>query len=86
MISIAFSTGYQSSASARDVGLSAAAETRLAGRDEWIGLCAARLRVLRPHHDRTALDLIATDMWADVGSFDAVMAAELECEAWPPEH
>ena len=73
-------------APARDTQPNRAAESNPLGCEQWISLCTARLLELRPHHDRRALGLIASEMWVDVGSFDAVIAAELECEAWPPEH
>lgn len=87
MTSIARLTGHHGPiASARDDGLSAGAGSTQQGRDEWIVRCGSRLRGLRPHHDQSALQLVATEMWVDVGMFDPVIAAELECEAWPPEH
>lgn len=89
MISIAHSTGQQASfaaASSCDPELSAPPGSSQRRRDEWIGVCAAHLHELRPHDDQRALDLIATEMWFEVGSFDPAIAAEMECEAWPPEH
>ena len=73
-------------APARDTRLDRTAESTPAGREQWVASCAARLLELRPHHDRLALASIASEMWSDVGAFDPVIAAELECEAWPPEH
>ena len=74
------------SASARDTRPDRAVDSRQGVRAHWVGMCKARLRELRPHQDPLALSLIASEMWRDVGVFDAVIAAELECEAWPPEH
>ncbi len=51
-------------------------------RKEWVRRCAARLGELRPEHDWTLIASLAKSMWADVGSFDPVIAAELEHEAW----
>ena len=51
-------------------------------RKEWVRLCAARLGELRPEHDWTLIASLAKSMWADVGAFDPVIAAELEHEAW----
>lgn len=73
-------------APARDTRRDRLAESTPAGREQWVASCAARLLELRPHHDRLALGSIASEMWGDVGAFDPVIAAELECEAWPPEH
>ncbi len=51
-------------------------------RKEWVRMCAARLGELRPEHDWTLIASLAKSMWADVGAFDPVIAAELEHEAW----
>lgn len=51
-------------------------------RSDWIGLCAIRLGQLRPDQSVECVAFVATDLWADVASFDPVIAAEMEYEAW----
>lgn len=52
-------------------------------RDEWVRICAARLARLRPGSDPAFVVSVARDMWADVASFDPLIAAEIEHESWP---
>ena len=51
-------------------------------REQWIATCEERLRELRPDNSREAIASVAQDLWADVSSFDPVIAAEMEHEAW----
>lgn len=54
-------------------------------RDEWVQICAARLARLRPGSDPAFVVSVARDMWADVASFDPLIAAEIEHESWPSD-
>jgi hypothetical protein len=54
---------------------------RPVSRGQWIALCAQRLASLRPTMaGRPSLEL-AQQLWEEVGSFDPVIAAEMEHEA-----
>ncbi len=55
-------------------------------REEWVSDCAVRLSQLRLGEDPEFIASLAARMWADVGSFDPVIAAEMEHEAWPWDH
>lgn len=47
----------------------------------WIELCATRLGELDRGGDASSSVLLASDLWADVGLFDPVIAAEIEHES-----
>jgi hypothetical protein len=51
-------------------------------RADWVWICAARLSQLRPDQDVESIVFVAKDLWTDVASFDPVIAAEMEYEAW----
>jgi hypothetical protein len=51
-------------------------------RADWIWICAAQLSRLRPDQDVESIVFVAKDLWTDVASFDPVIAAEMEYEAW----
>ena len=55
-------------------------------REEWVSNCAVRLSQLRLSEDPEFIASVAARMWADVASFDPVIAAEMEHEAWPWDH
>ncbi len=69
-----------------DAKFSVTRRSAQAMRSRWIATCAARIRSLRPEHEKAALDLLAAEMWMEVGAFDPCIAAEMECESWPSEH
>jgi len=48
---------------------------------EWVAQCTQRLRELRPEQDQRRLAALVDEMWCDVGSFDPVIAAEMEHES-----
>jgi hypothetical protein len=50
---------------------------------QWIAVCSARLQELRPDEPLDFLQMTAADMWEDVASYDPVISAEMEHEAWP---
>lgn len=55
---------------------------RADSRGQWIERCAQRFASLRPTlAGRPSLEL-AQQMWEEVGSFDPVIAAEMEYEAF----
>ena len=51
-------------------------------RTDWIWICATRLGQLRPDQSVECVAFVARDLWADVASFDPLIAAEMEYEAW----
>ena len=51
-------------------------------REQWIGLCQARLRELGVNNrDPAATLVLASELWNDVAMFDPCIAAELEYES-----
>jgi len=50
-------------------------------RQPWIEVCAERLAELRPAFTATTCAVLAAELWADVGGYDPVIAAEMEHEA-----
>ena len=50
-------------------------------RADWVAQCAQRLRELRPEQDPQRLAALVAEMWDEVGSFDPVIAAEMEHES-----
>src|SRR5882757_6825759 len=70
----------------RESGPHTPAEPDQMQRDQWVSICTVRLKQLRPHHHHAALTSVARSLWLDVGSFDPLIAAELESESWPLDH
>ena len=60
----------------------AAAASKLWTRNNWLAVCTARLDQLRPDEGLIAVASMARAMWLDVGTFDPVIAAEMEYETW----
>lgn len=50
-------------------------------RQPWIEVCAERLAELSPALTGATCAVLAAELWADVGGYDPVIAAELEHEA-----
>jgi len=59
-----------------------AAASKVWPRNNWLAVCTARLGQLRPDEGVIAVASKARAMWLDVGTFDPVIAAEMEYETW----
>ena len=50
-------------------------------RDQWIAACSQRLSALRPRVPTSECLSLALELWKDVGTYDPVIAAEMEYES-----
>jgi len=66
----------------RQASQHALAGRRFLSRTDWVWICATRLGQLRPDQSVECVAFVARDLWADVASFDPLIAAEMEYEAW----
>ena len=60
----------------------ASSASKVWSRHNWLAVCTARLGQLRPDERLIAVESMARAMWLDVGTFDPVIAAEMEYQTW----